>query len=107
MPATQAPDIQEHRFPCDQCGADFRYDPKAGQLICDHCGNAAPIEGVGRSNGAIRELDFNAALRAQLPEADLQVINGGHLWPLEQPEAMAVSVSKHVQQVLSVAVENA
>ncbi len=58
-----------------------------------------------RSRALFQQVSQAAA--AQLPEADLQVINGGHLWPLEQPEAMASSVSKHVQQVLSVAVENA
>ncbi len=72
MPQTQASNIQEHRFPCDQCGADFRYDPNAGQLVCDHCGNSMPIEGVGRRNSAIRELDFDAALNAQLPESEIE-----------------------------------
>ncbi|MEM9579399.1 MAG: TFIIB-type zinc finger domain-containing protein [Pseudomonadota bacterium] len=63
---------QEHRFPCDQCGADFRFDPGAGQLTCDHCGNSAAIEGSGRRTSAIRELDFNRALSAQLPEAEIE-----------------------------------
>ncbi|MGB7317519.1 MAG: TFIIB-type zinc finger domain-containing protein [Planktotalea sp.] len=72
MPDTQAADIQEHRFPCDQCGADFRFDPSAGQLICDHCGNEALIEGMGRHANSIRELDFNAALNAQLPEIEME-----------------------------------
>ena len=27
---------REHRFPCDNCGADFRYDPTGRNLICDH-----------------------------------------------------------------------
>ena len=39
-----APDV-EHRFPCEQCGADLRFDPQAGQLSCDHCGFAAPLDG--------------------------------------------------------------
>ncbi len=72
MPDTQVSDIQEHRFPCDHCGADFRFDPAAGQLSCDHCGHKAPIEGMGRQAQAIRELDFNAALNAQLPEAEIE-----------------------------------
>ena len=61
----------EHRFPCDQCGADLRYDPAAGQLVCDHCGHSQPVE-TARSPGGIRELDFRAALRAQLPEAEIE-----------------------------------
>lgn len=72
MPDTQVSDIQEHRFPCDQCGADFRFDPAAGQLTCDHCGNEAPIEGMGRHATAIRELDFNSALTAQLPDVEIE-----------------------------------
>lgn len=72
MPDTQASNIQEHRFPCDQCGADFRFDPSLGKLHCDHCGNEAPIEGMGRFAEPIHELDFNAALHAQLPEAEIE-----------------------------------
>ena len=72
MPDAQVSDIQTHRFPCDQCGADFRFDPSAGKLICDHCGNDAPIEGMGRNAQPIRELDFDAALNAQLPEAEIE-----------------------------------
>jgi len=66
------PAPEEHRFPCDQCGADLRFDPAEGKLICDHCGNEQPIEGLGRITHAIRELDFRAALEAQLPEAEIE-----------------------------------
>jgi len=62
---------QDHRFPCDQCGADFRFDPTAGKLICDHCGNQAELVGNFKG-GAIRELDFRAALDAQLPQAEIE-----------------------------------
>ena len=72
MSDAQTGDIADHRFPCDQCGADFRFDPAAGQLTCDHCGHSAPIEGMGRSAQPIRELDFDAALNAQLPEAEIE-----------------------------------
>jgi len=61
----------DHRFPCDQCGADFRFDPAAGQLTCDHCGNTAPLVD-GYSGSAIKELDFKAALDAKLPEAEIE-----------------------------------
>ena len=33
----------EHRFPCDQCGADLRFDPDRGALLCDHCGHTEPV----------------------------------------------------------------
>lgn len=72
MPDTQVSNLEERRFPCDQCGADFRFDPSAGQLTCDHCGNSAPIEGLGRQAQPIRELDFAAAVNAQLPDAEIE-----------------------------------
>ncbi len=68
---TDAP-LQDHRFPCDQCGADYRFDPSAGQLTCDHCGNSAAIEGLGRHAKPIRELDFAAALNAKLPAEEIE-----------------------------------
>jgi ribosomal protein S27E len=72
MPDAPAPDIQEHRFPCDQCGADTRFAPGESQLSCDHCGHTQDIEGTGHSAGAIKELDFNTALNAKLPEAEIE-----------------------------------
>ncbi|MCK4713679.1 MAG: TFIIB-type zinc finger domain-containing protein, partial [Marinosulfonomonas sp.] len=63
---------EEHRFPCDQCGADLRFSPGESRLICDHCGNGAVIEGDGTHLRAITELDFHSALDAQLPEAEIE-----------------------------------
>ncbi|PWE33757.1 primosomal protein N' (replication factor Y) - superfamily II helicase [Maritimibacter sp. 55A14] len=72
MPPTQPPVPEHiHRFPCDACGADMRYDPAGRRMLCDHCGNETPIDGAGRSTQAIRELDFRAALEARLPEAEM------------------------------------
>ncbi|WP_172296846.1 TFIIB-type zinc finger domain-containing protein [Pseudoruegeria sp. HB172150] len=62
---------EEHRFPCDQCGADLRFAPAEGKLICDHCGNEVLLE-QGERVQAIRELDFKAALDAALPEAEIE-----------------------------------
>ncbi|KZY06375.1 MULTISPECIES: TFIIB-type zinc finger domain-containing protein [unclassified Sulfitobacter] len=70
-PAPPAPE-REHRFPCDTCGSDMRFDPAAGLLICDHCGNREAITGPGPFAQVIRELDFARALAAQLPEAELE-----------------------------------
>ena len=65
--------VEEHRFPCDQCGADFRFDPSQSRLLCDHCGNASDIEGVGPwGNTGIREIDFNAAVSDRLPEQEME-----------------------------------
>ena len=67
--ATSAP--AEHRFPCDQCGADMRFDPGGDRLICDFCGNVARIETPGPTH-AFKELDFRAALDLKLPEEDIE-----------------------------------
>ncbi|MBU2980804.1 TFIIB-type zinc finger domain-containing protein [Lentibacter algarum] len=61
---------ESHRFPCPQCGADFRFDPGQEQLVCDHCGSTEEI-GVGRGNG-IKELDIEAGLGAVLPSQDFE-----------------------------------
>lgn len=63
---------EHHRFPCDQCGADMRFDPADGVLKCDHCGHVEPMTGVARAP-ALKELDFEAALARSLPEAEIEV----------------------------------
>ncbi len=63
---------QEHRFPCDNCGADFRFDPAAGQLVCDHCGNTETVDDEGPWAGSIRELDLRTAIQRQLPEQEIE-----------------------------------
>ena len=62
---------EEPRSPCDQCGADMRFDPARGLLKCDHCGNEMPMQGNAPVS-AIKELDFRAALDAALPEAEIE-----------------------------------
>ncbi|MGH1330916.1 MAG: primosomal protein N' (replication factor Y) - superfamily II helicase [Paracoccaceae bacterium] len=57
-----------HRFPCAACGADLRFAPQDDQLVCDHCGHTEPMDSATAAPPAISELDFRAALRAQLPE---------------------------------------
>jgi ribosomal protein S27E len=59
------------RFPCPQCGAYHRFDPDAGNLICDHCGHEEAIEQSDRHT-AITELDFRAALAKQLPREEVE-----------------------------------
>ncbi|MGB0661126.1 MAG: TFIIB-type zinc finger domain-containing protein [Mangrovicoccus sp.] len=67
---------QSHRFPCESCGANMRFDPAAGQLVCSHCGNSEEISdraaGPWANTQAIKELDFRQALAQQLPQADLE-----------------------------------
>lgn len=76
---TDLPDLSlhaapvDHRFPCDNCGADFRFDPKTGTLICDFCGNTGSIEGTqDTAPTAIAELDYRAALDATLPDSEIE-----------------------------------
>ncbi|MDC0738640.1 TFIIB-type zinc finger domain-containing protein [Cognatishimia sp. SS12] len=62
-----------HRFPCDQCGADYRFDPDAGKLICDHCGDEKPVQEASPWQGAvIRELDLKTALQNALPSHEIE-----------------------------------
>jgi len=67
---TDAPASQDHRFPCDQCGSDFRFDPEEGKLICDHCGNEKDYEDVDLPE--IREMDFEAALQSGIDTAEME-----------------------------------
>jgi DNA-directed RNA polymerase subunit RPC12/RpoP len=63
---------EEHRFPCDQCGADYRFNPGDATLTCDHCGHSEPI-GAGPWGGAsLKELDFDAAVTDRLPDSEIE-----------------------------------
>ncbi|MGJ8602645.1 MAG: primosomal protein N' (replication factor Y) - superfamily II helicase [Marivita sp.] len=65
--------VEEHRFPCDQCGADFRFDPERGHLLCDHCGHTSEIVGAGPWDGhSIREVDFQTAIAGRLPAQEME-----------------------------------
>ncbi|WP_170331774.1 TFIIB-type zinc finger domain-containing protein [Ruegeria arenilitoris] len=63
---------EEHRFPCEQCGADYRFNPADGSLTCDHCGHSEAI-GAGPWGGAsLKELDFIAAVADRLPDTEIE-----------------------------------
>ena len=71
-PDTLTDPRETHRFPCDTCGSDLRFDPGGERLVCDHCGNVEPIEhGPWSRAAAIKELDYQAALTAGLANADV------------------------------------
>ena len=73
-PDPSATQPTQHRFPCEACGADLRFAPGGGALICDHCGNRQEVAGPGPWNSSLREQDLAAALatlksgRATSPE---------------------------------------
>lgn len=75
MTETSPPAAPEeiHRFPCDQCGADYRFDPQASALICGHCGHSEQISNGPWGGGALRELDFDTAIAEALPAAEIEV----------------------------------
>ncbi|MFU8881481.1 MAG: primosomal protein N' (replication factor Y) - superfamily II helicase [Rhodobacterales bacterium] len=73
MPPEKAELLEEHRFPCAQCGADYRFAPGEGALHCDHCGHRQQIAPPGPWSGALKELDFNAALARNLPPSETEV----------------------------------
>lgn len=64
--------IEEHRFPCDACGADLRFDPASGDLTCDHCGNRSPITESGTARPVLAERDLGSALAHALPHHEIQ-----------------------------------
>ncbi len=64
--------IEEHRFPCAQCGSDYRFDPSDSKLQCDHCGHEQDIIGSGPWDGGIPELDFRDAINNLLPLQDIE-----------------------------------
>lgn len=68
---TPAP-LQEHRFPCETCGSDLRYDPGEGHLKCDHCGNEQPIGTPWTRAGEIAEQDLRRGLAQDLAAAEME-----------------------------------
>lgn len=62
----------QHLFPCDQCAADYRFDPSSGKLMCDHCGHDTHMAQPGPWGSTIRELDFSAALKGNLETAEIE-----------------------------------
>ena len=69
----EVPATQEHRFPCDTCGGDMRFDPGDDRMVCDHCGHAEPLRPHAPS--AIRERDIREGLgdTAAAPEEETRV----------------------------------
>ena len=70
-PAAPSQDgVEEHRFPCDTCGSDMRFDPAEGTMRCDHCGNrqALPPATARARAAALTESDLADALSGAAPE---------------------------------------
>ncbi len=65
--------VEEHRWPCAQCGAQLRYAPGQTSLTCDHCGHvqAIPADVPKARSRALQELDLAKGLRDDLPGRDM------------------------------------
>lgn len=66
-------DTKDHRFPCPQCGADLRFSPGEGKLVCDHCGHTEPLTAQRSRTQTIQELDLRRGLEAALPDTEMEV----------------------------------
>ncbi len=68
------PQIEEHRYPCDRCGAVLRFDPGQTRLTCAHCGHeqAIPAADLPARALALGELDLRAALANHLPASAME-----------------------------------
>ncbi len=66
------PVVAEHHFPCDACGADMRFDPSGGRMVCAHCGNEGELSHGPWARSAINELDFKTAVRGDLPAPEME-----------------------------------
>ncbi|MEM1237138.1 MAG: primosomal protein N' (replication factor Y) - superfamily II helicase [Pseudomonadota bacterium] len=63
--------IVEHRFPCNSCGSDYRFDPVTARLTCDHCSSSEEVEDSARPDAMV-ELDFHAALKGNLEDTEME-----------------------------------
>ena len=73
---------EEHRYPCEQCGAELRFAPGQSVLKCDHCGHeqriaaeAGPWSGKTRS---FQEHDLARGLRDDLPSTATEDVRSTH-----------------------------
>lgn len=64
--------IEEHRFPCEACGADLRFGAGGRDLLCDHCGHSQPIAEAGPWENALAELHFDTAIANLLPLQEME-----------------------------------
>lgn len=71
-PSSRADPAEDHRFPCPNCGAQMRFDPSSGGLQCDYCGYREEQAVDRAAPPAIEEQDYEAALAARLPDAEME-----------------------------------
>ncbi len=70
---SRQPDAVEHRYPCEQCGADLHFAPGTTEVTCTHCGHVQTIDASGvDERAARRELDYQATIAGLASEADYE-----------------------------------
>ena len=73
---------QEHRYPCDQCGAELRFAPGQSVLKCNHCGHEQRIAADGGpwsvSTKSFPELDLARGIADDLPATASQDVRSTH-----------------------------
>ena len=72
---------EEHRYPCDQCGAELRFAPGQSVLKCDHCGHEqriASASGPWAGSKSFQEHDLARGLGDDLPAAASQDVRSTH-----------------------------
>lgn len=73
-PGAEPIQIDAEKFPCAQCGAQLSYDPAAQALACGYCGNIQPAPEIAARDlaSALQELDYAAALRDAIDDAEIE-----------------------------------
>ncbi|MCA2013445.1 primosomal protein N' (replication factor Y) - superfamily II helicase [Pararhodobacter sp. CCB-MM2] len=64
----EAPQAHEHRFPCENCGAQLRFSPGQRRLTCQYCGHEQDIPHTEEQrDAALETFDLREALADHLP----------------------------------------
>jgi ribosomal protein S27E len=69
---------EEHRYPCEQCGAELRFAPGQTVLKCDHCGHEQKIAPATGRIPRFGELDLARGLRDDLPDMASEEVRSTH-----------------------------
>ncbi|MEO8245118.1 MAG: primosomal protein N' (replication factor Y) - superfamily II helicase [bacterium] len=77
-----SPIAEEHRYPCEQCGAELRFAPGQMVLKCDHCGHVQKIAETGGPWGgttkAFQEHPLASGLKDDLPDTATEDVRSTH-----------------------------
>lgn len=68
------PGAEEHRFPCEQCGANLRYAPGQTAMTCSYCGHEQEIPGASEDTRAtaLAALDLHEMLSRPVPASEME-----------------------------------